>query len=247
MSIPIKVFRCGPAHPDRAMCELKISAFVEESVKQQRPSACVPHSSSLPSLPAASNSDRDDAPAKEHNAVDDRGTERRRDKWDGRPLNLEDTEQGLDVFQLKAIMRLPDPYRHRGSWRNGSPPCGLPGPVVLWLLVLFSSCCCCSIASATCRRYWMPTPSAHSSLIRHGITTPSRYSNLSPSAGAGASSLRNTSAVLCIVATPALSSGARAAAWNGASTLALRDPAGHEKQLPIHHAGLPRRRGGPAR
>ncbi|KAG5512571.1 hypothetical protein GH5_08540 [Leishmania sp. Ghana 2012 LV757] len=241
MSIAVKVFRCGPAHPDRAMCELKISAFVEESVKQQRPSACVPHSSSLPSSPAAaaaaaaSNSDRDDAPAKEHNAVDDRGTERRRDKWDGRPLNLEDTEQDLDVFQLKAIMRLPDPYRHRGSWRTGRPHGGLPGPVVLWLLVLFSSSrCCCSIASATCRRYWMPTPS--------------RYSNLSPSAGAGPSSLRNTSAVLCIVATPALSSSsARAAAWNGASTQALRDPAGHEKQLPMHHAGLPRRRGGPAR
>ncbi|KAG5487427.1 hypothetical protein CUR178_08513 [Leishmania enriettii] len=118
MFVAINVFRCGSARPDRAMCELKISAFVKESVRQPRPSACVSHSSFLPSLPAvaaANNRDRDDAPAKEHNAVDDRGTERRRDKWDDRSLNPEDMEQDLDAFQLKAIMRLPDPYRPPGG------------------------------------------------------------------------------------------------------------------------------------
>ncbi|CBZ23059.1 uncharacterized protein [Leishmania mexicana MHOM/GT/2001/U1103] len=44
-----------------------------------------------------------------HATDDDEDAQQRRDKWDGRPIYLEDTEQDLDVFHLKAIMRLLGP------------------------------------------------------------------------------------------------------------------------------------------
>ncbi|CAJ1985662.1 CMGC family protein kinase [Leishmania donovani] len=47
--------------------------------------------------------------AKDHSRDDDEDTQQRLNKWDGRPVYLEDTEQDLDVFHLKAIMRLLGP------------------------------------------------------------------------------------------------------------------------------------------
>ncbi|CAG9567141.1 putative protein kinase [Leishmania major strain Friedlin] len=47
--------------------------------------------------------------AKDHSRDDDEDTQQRLNKWDGQPVYLEDTEQDLDVFHLKAIMRLIGP------------------------------------------------------------------------------------------------------------------------------------------